>query len=211
MQNLSLPDVLVEVEKRGFSFAKLLAIPEQDDWVYSDGKSTSCVAFILEMYKEAGLFGELASSIQVTEFTVSWFPGHLHDMNLDESKTAFPFLLVAFLWMAGFLFVGGGEFHMSVCVVRGSFMLDSTSRVRKVTYLLLGVQIKDAYSLKFFENNSSRLPKWCKADDNVKLPFCQIRGKYRMELPGYNSMDLYPHMNERCPSMPPKYYRPQSC
>ncbi|MCD7472379.1 hypothetical protein HAX54_013607 [Datura stramonium] len=139
-QNLSLPEILVEVEKRGSSFAKLLAIPEQDDWVYIDGKSASCVAFILEMYKEGGLFGELASSIQVTEFT-----------------------------------------------------------------------IKDAYTLKFFENNSSRLPKWCNADDNVKLPFCQIRGKYRMELPGYNSMDLYSHMNERCPSMPPKYYRPQGC
>ncbi|CAN4104038.1 unnamed protein product [Withania somnifera] len=140
MQNLSLADILVEVEKRGSSFAKLLAIPEQDDWVYSDGKSTSCVAFILEMYKEAGLFGELANSIQVTEFT-----------------------------------------------------------------------IKDAYSLKFFENNSSRLPKWCNADDNVNLPFCQIRGKYRMELPEYNSMEPYSHMNERCPSMPPKYYRPQGC
>ncbi|XP_004244131.1 uncharacterized protein [Solanum lycopersicum] len=139
-KNLSLPDILVEVEKRGFSFAKLLAIPEKDDWVYSDGKSTSCVAFILEMYKEAGLFGEFASSIQVTEFT-----------------------------------------------------------------------IKDAYSLKFFENNSSRLPKWCNADDNVSLPFCQIRGEYRMELPEYNSIDPYPHMNERCPSMPPKYFRPQSC
>ncbi|KAK4341842.1 hypothetical protein RND71_037658 [Anisodus tanguticus] len=138
--NLSLPDVLVEVEKRGSSFAKLLTIPEQDDWVYSDGKSTSCVTFILEMYKEAGLFGELASSIQVTEFT-----------------------------------------------------------------------IKDAYSLKFFENNSSRLPRWCNADDSVKLPFCQIKGKYPMELPGYNSMDPYPYMNERCPSMPPKYYRPQGC
>ncbi|PHT77265.1 hypothetical protein T459_20787 [Capsicum annuum] len=139
-KNLSLADVLVEVEKRGSSFAKLLAIPEQDDWVYSDGKSTSCIAFILEMYKEAGLFGELASSIQVTEFT-----------------------------------------------------------------------IKDAYSLKFFENNSSRLPKWCNADDNVDLPFCQIRGKYRMELPEYNTMDLYPYMNEKCPSMPPKYYRPEGC
>ncbi|KAJ8568956.1 hypothetical protein K7X08_032693 [Anisodus acutangulus] len=72
-QNLSLPVVLVEVEKRGSSFAKLLTIPEQDDWVYIDGKSTSCVAFILEMFKEAGLFGELASSIQVTEFTVSLY------------------------------------------------------------------------------------------------------------------------------------------
>lgn len=71
LQNLSLSEVLVEVEKRGSSFGELLAIPEQDDWVYVDGKSTSCVAFVFELYKEAGLFGELASSIQVTEFMVS--------------------------------------------------------------------------------------------------------------------------------------------
>ncbi|GMP52529.1 hypothetical protein CsSME_00018301 [Camellia sinensis var. sinensis] len=45
----------------------------------------------------------------------------------------------------------------------------------------------------------------------LKLPFCQIRGKYRMELPGYNTMDPYPHMNERCPSLPPKYSRPKGC
>ncbi|KAL2245322.1 uncharacterized protein LOC105174849 [Sesamum indicum] len=139
-QNLSLSEIIVEVEKRGSSFGELLAIPEQDNWVYADGKSTSCVAFVFEMYEEAGLFGELASSIQVTEFT-----------------------------------------------------------------------IKDAYSLKFFENNSSRLPKWCNDGDTVKLPFCQIRGKYRMELPGYNTMDPYPHMNERCPSLPPKYLRPAGC
>ena len=71
MQGLSLPDVLVEIEKRGSSFDELLTIPEQDFWLYSDGKSTTCVAFILEMYKEAGLFDPIASSIQVTEFTVS--------------------------------------------------------------------------------------------------------------------------------------------
>lgn len=71
LQGLDLPEVLVEVEKRGSSFDELLTIPEQDDWIYSDGKSTSCIAFILAMYKEAGLFDPIASSIQVTEFTVS--------------------------------------------------------------------------------------------------------------------------------------------
>ncbi|XVF70597.1 hypothetical protein PTKIN_Ptkin11bG0175600 [Pterospermum kingtungense] len=139
-QGLDLPDILVETEKRGSSFDELLTIPEQDDWIYNDGKSTSCIAFVLELYKEAGLFDPIADSIQVTEFT-----------------------------------------------------------------------IKDAYSLRFFENNSSQLPKWCNDADDVKLPYCQILGKYRMELPGYNSMDPYPHMNERCPSMPPKYYRPPNC
>ncbi|GFP98132.1 hypothetical protein PHJA_001957200 [Phtheirospermum japonicum] len=140
MTNFTLSEVLVEVEKRGSSFGELLAIPERDDWVYADGKSASCVAFVFELYKAAGLFGKITSSIQVTEFT-----------------------------------------------------------------------IKDAYSLKFFENNSSRLPTWCNDADTVKMPFCQIRGKYRMELPGFNTMDPYPHMNERCPSLPPKYYRSPSC
>ncbi|KFK29208.1 hypothetical protein AALP_AA7G103200 [Arabis alpina] len=139
-EGLDLPDVLVEVEKRGSSFDELLAVPEQDDWIYSDGKSTSCIAFILEMYKEAGLFDPISSSIQVTEFT-----------------------------------------------------------------------IKDAYMLKFFENNASRFPKWCNDNDDVKLPYCQILGKYRMELPGYNTMEPYPHMNEHCPSLPPKYHRPKNC
>ncbi|KAI3948806.1 hypothetical protein MKX01_022220 [Papaver californicum] len=139
-QNLSLPEVLVETEKRGLPFDKLLTIPEQDNWVYSDGASTSCVAFILEMYKEAGLFDPIASSIQVTEFT-----------------------------------------------------------------------IKDAYTLKLFENNSSRLPAWCNNGDDVKLPYCQIKGKYRMDLSDYNTMDPYPRMNERCPTLPPDYYRPKNC
>ncbi|KAE9456554.1 hypothetical protein C3L33_11590, partial [Rhododendron williamsianum] len=139
-QGLDLPEILVETERRGSSFDALLAIPEQDNWVYIDGKSTSCVVFILEMYKEAGLFAPIASSIQVTEFT-----------------------------------------------------------------------LKDAYSLKLFENDSSRLPKWCNNGDSVKPPFCQIKGKYRMELPGYNSMGPYPRMNEKCPSLPPKYSRPKGC
>lgn len=71
VQSLELLDVLAEIEKRGITFDELLTIPEQDDWVYSDGKSTTCVAFILAMYKEAGIFGPISNSIQVTEFTVS--------------------------------------------------------------------------------------------------------------------------------------------
>lgn len=70
LQGLNLPEIMVEAEKKGISFDKLLTVPEQDDWVYNDGKSASCVAFILEMYKAAGLFDPIANSIQVTEFTV---------------------------------------------------------------------------------------------------------------------------------------------
>ncbi|XP_068669364.1 uncharacterized protein [Aristolochia californica] len=139
-QDLDLPQILVETEKRGIPFDRLLTIPEQDNWLYSDGYSTSCVAFVLQMYKKAGLFDPLASSIQVTEFT-----------------------------------------------------------------------IKDAYTLKFFEDNMTRFPKWCNEDDDVKLPFCQIKGRYRMELPDYNTIEPYSHMNERCPSLPPDYQRSLNC
>ncbi|KAL5974271.1 hypothetical protein ACLOJK_030935 [Asimina triloba] len=133
---LDLYEILVETEHRGQTFDQLLTIPEQDEWVYSDGKSTTCVAFILEMYKEAGIFDPIASSLQVTEFT-----------------------------------------------------------------------IRDAYMLKIFENNRTRLPKWCN-DKDGKLPFCQILGEYWMELPHYNTIEPYAKMNENCPSLPPTYDRP---
>eukprot|EP00252_Welwitschia_mirabilis_P002028 TRINITY_DN1197_c0_g1_i1.p1 TRINITY_DN1197_c0_g1~~TRINITY_DN1197_c0_g1_i1.p1 ORF type:complete len:521 (-),score=93.92 TRINITY_DN1197_c0_g1_i1:193-1755(-) len=139
-QGLDLPSILIETERRGISFGELLTVPEQDDWIYSDGRSTTCVAFILEMYKSAGLFEPNSTSIQVTEFT-----------------------------------------------------------------------IRDAYMLNFFDDNVNRLPQWCNENDNVQLPFCQILGEYRMELPGYNTIDPYPHMNERCPSLPPSYDRPENC
>lgn len=74
------------------------------------------------------------------------------------------------------------------------------------------MQVKDSYMLNFFETNSSHLPKWCNnGGGNVKPPICQILGKYRMELPKYNSIKPYPHMSERCPSLPPNYLRPDKC
>lgn len=69
-QGLDLPSIIIKSEKCGISFADLLAIPEQDDREYSDEFSTTCVAFIMQIYKRSGLFGPLSGSIHVTEFTV---------------------------------------------------------------------------------------------------------------------------------------------
>lgn len=139
-EGLDLPSILQASEEKGVSFDKLLAIPEDDEWIYSDGKSTSCVAFVLAMYKAAGLFGPTSEAVQVTEFT-----------------------------------------------------------------------IRDAYMLKFFEDNRSRLPAWCNAGGSDPLPYCQLLGEYLMELPGYNSIEPYAHMNENCPSLAPDYLRPDLC
>lgn len=72
------------------------------------------------------------------------------------------------------------------------------------------LQIRDAYMLKIFESNTSRLPSWC-SNQNGQLPFCQILGEYWMELPGYNTLEPYANMNENCPSLPPDYERPVKC
>ncbi|TVU05822.1 hypothetical protein EJB05_49006, partial [Eragrostis curvula] len=138
-EKLDLRGIIVETEKRGMSFNQLLTIPEQDDWEYSDGKSTTCVGFILAMYKAAGVFAPFTESIQVTEFT-----------------------------------------------------------------------IRDAYMLKIFEENQTRLPSWCNAAADG-LPFCQILGEYKMALPEYNTIEPYANMNENCPSSPPTYTRPSRC
>jgi len=44
-----------------------MAMPEQDEWKYHDGYSMVCDAFVMRMYEEAGMFGDL--DIQATEFT----------------------------------------------------------------------------------------------------------------------------------------------
>ncbi|EPS61168.1 hypothetical protein M569_13630, partial [Genlisea aurea] len=138
-KDLDLYEILFETERRGITFDQLLTIPEQDEWIYSDGKSTTCVAFILSMYKAAGVFSPFSDSVQVTEFT-----------------------------------------------------------------------IKDAYMLKIFEDNATRLPGWCQ-NEKDGLSFCQILGEFRMELPYYNTLDPYANMNENCPSLPPTYERPPRC
>ncbi|MCH82371.1 hypothetical protein A2U01_0003174, partial [Trifolium medium] len=119
------------VERCESSFDELLTIPEQDNWTYTEGKST-CV---------------------------------------DEHPSD------------------------RVC---GEFVRET------------GFYIKDAYILDLFENNSIRLPRRCNDGDMAKLPYCQITGEYRMELPGYNTMQPYPHMNERCPPLHTKYSRTKS-
>ncbi|XP_028070476.1 uncharacterized protein LOC114272971 [Camellia sinensis] len=80
-------DAHVKLKGVGSSFDELLTIPEQDNWIYSDGKSTSCVVFILEMYKEAGLFDPIANSIQVTKFKV--VPRVLDKVGVDQETAAF--------------------------------------------------------------------------------------------------------------------------
>lgn len=70
---------------------------------------------------------------------------------------------------------------------------------------------KDIYQLDIFDkNNKETRPQICK-DADPDLEFCQIMGKYRINLPGYSSIAPYNRMNQRCPSVAPNFYRPDGC
>ena len=54
----------------------------------------------------------------------------------------------------------------------------------------------DVYQLAIFESNPT-LPEQCTAAD-PDLPYCQLLGNYKFELPLFNSIKPYAHMNEKC-------------
>jgi len=69
---------------------------------------------------------------------------------------------------------------------------------------------RDVYSLNIFDKNYNR-PHVCK-DADPELPYCQVIGKYRVDLgTDYSSIEPYEHMAERCPSVAPHFARPDGC
>uniref|UniRef100_A0A7S3MJI4 Uncharacterized protein n=1 Tax=Favella ehrenbergii TaxID=182087 RepID=A0A7S3MJI4_9SPIT len=67
----------------------------------------------------------------------------------------------------------------------------------------------DIYIMKLFDQTTPR-PEACVAAD-PDLPYCQLRGKYRIELPYYNSIAPYDHMFETCAINYPTYERDAGC
>ena len=68
---------------------------------------------------------------------------------------------------------------------------------------------RDVYTLDVFDKNWTR-PQECVAAD-PDLPYCQILGSWKMDLPEYSSVRPYSHMAEKCPTMAPDYFRPEGC
>lgn len=88
--------------------------------------------------------------------------------------------LVAKLWKAGGLF--------------GNFLVQGSEFTPK-----------DIYQIKLFSDGKER-QSICKEND-PELDYCQVRGDVKMELQGFNSVEIYSHMNEKCESLPPLYIR----
>ncbi|CAI2364448.1 unnamed protein product [Moneuplotes crassus] len=135
-KGLNFREVVAEAALRNTTILELMAQPELDGWMYSDGYSYVCSCFVVAVWKAAGIFGDL--EINAVEFTP-----------------------------------------------------------------------KDVYQLNVF-NTTAAISEKCKSADPT-LPYCQILGKYRMELNGYSSIDMYSHMNEHCESEYPDYIRNDGC
>jgi hypothetical protein len=137
-QNLGIYEILEILRQRNLTFEELLAIPEQDSWIYPDGLSMVCDVFVMSMYKAGGLLEPYTKQIQATEFTP-----------------------------------------------------------------------RDSYQMDFFLISKTQRPPQCQVDD---LPYCQILGKYQIDLPGASTIKPYSHMFERCGALPPHYVRhPYNC
>lgn len=67
----------------------------------------------------------------------------------------------------------------------------------------------DVYQLNFFDEDFVR-PQAC-VDADPDLPYCQLLGKYHLELEKYNTVDPYDHMNESCGTFWPDYIREDGC
>jgi len=67
----------------------------------------------------------------------------------------------------------------------------------------------DAYSMDFYDTTRER-PQAC-IDADPNLPYCQLTGNYRIELPTWSTVQPYARMNERCAVHWPSYYRDDGC
>merc|ERR1711916_227426 len=107
------------------TFGDVVIMPENDDWRYDDMPSLVCSSFVMEAYRQGGIFPK--TTFSSTEFTP-----------------------------------------------------------------------KDSYSLNIFDNNWNP-PNVC---NNIKdnVPYCQMLGDWVLELPGYNSIELYDNMMDSCGS-----------
>ena len=79
-RNLTISQATAEGARQGKTFEELVAMPEIDGWIYSDGPNYVCSCFVTAFYKAGGLFDGL--SIQANEFT----PKDVYSLNFFDKN-----------------------------------------------------------------------------------------------------------------------------
>jgi hypothetical protein len=78
-------------DELGLTFGELFSIPEQDSWVYDQGKSMVCDVFVCSVWKASGIFGDMTDKFQCTELT----PRDVYSLNVFDSNYTRPAQCVA--------------------------------------------------------------------------------------------------------------------
>ena len=77
-EGLNMREIMAEAAQVDKTVMDLLAEPELDEYVYSDGPSQVCSCFVAGIYKAGGLFGDM--EVQATEFS----PKDVYQMKIYE-------------------------------------------------------------------------------------------------------------------------------
>ena len=87
-KGLDLAAIAAEAGKMGVSMSQLQAFPELNTFIYHDGyhdgRALVCSSFVAEIWKAAGLFGDL--EINTGEFT----PKDVYQVKLFDDKFDWP-------------------------------------------------------------------------------------------------------------------------
>lgn len=59
---LSIAELAVEMVNRNITFGELLSVVERDEWIYSDGPSMVCSAFVAGIYQSGGLLRNIEAT-----------------------------------------------------------------------------------------------------------------------------------------------------
>ena len=78
-QSLKIDELVIEAAKRNLTLSQVMAMPEQDEWVYSDGKSFTCSGLLSHLYRESGVLSHLY--FQATELT----PRDLYSLQIFDT------------------------------------------------------------------------------------------------------------------------------
>jgi len=81
---LGFQEIVKEAASRGMTLDQVIAMPEKDYWVYSDGPSYVCSCLVVGLWKAAGLFE--GYNIHATEFT----PKDIYNLNFFNTNPDLP-------------------------------------------------------------------------------------------------------------------------
>lgn len=99
-----------------------------------------------------------------------------------------------------------GQQYVCSCFVAGVY---KAAKVLDIQMEATEFTPRDIYQVDLFRKEAAKKPQKCVDDD--RSPYCQVLGKYKLELDNFSSIEPYDNMNNHCPSQAPLFYRPPRC